>query len=258
MNGRQKRIGLALGGGAVLGGAHIGVIRALEEASIPIHALAGTSIGALVGALYAFGKSWEELLEIAEEIDWFSVSRFAPSQYGLLSNERIRDVMHRALGEVTIEEAPIPMAIVAADIGSGEKVVLRQGDVGDAVMASTCIPGVFAPVTMNDRMLIDGGLVENVPVHSLRRLCVDRTIGVDLYARHRLSKPGNIIELLHNVASVKLIHASTLERSPVDLLIAPDLSDFNAFDTDQLPQLVEEGYREARKRLPLLLEGESL
>ncbi|NIT59000.1 MAG: patatin, partial [Aliifodinibius sp.] len=129
-------IGLALGGGATLGAAHVGVLRALEEAEIEIDCIAGTSIGALVGALYAFGMSVDKIETIALDLDWPDISGLALSKMGLLNNKAMGKLLDTYLGDVQFDEAQIPFAAVATDIATGEKVILETGDVSEAVKAS--------------------------------------------------------------------------------------------------------------------------
>ena len=155
---KKKNIGLALGGGVFLGAAHIGVLRAIDEFNIKISHIAGTSIGALIAALYAFRKSWEDIKSIALELGWFDISGLSLSKYGLLSNKNVGKIITDTLGDVKFEDSNIPLAAIATDISTGNKVVLTKGRVADGVMASTCIPGVFLPVEINGELLVDGVL----------------------------------------------------------------------------------------------------
>jgi NTE family protein len=134
---------LALGGGAVLGAAHIGVLKALDELDISIDYIAGTSAGALIASLFAFGNNWRQIEEIALDLDWFDISELNLSKYGLLSNDKLRKIIVEKIGDVKISESQIPLSIIATDICSGEKVILQEENLGYAVKASTCIPGVF-------------------------------------------------------------------------------------------------------------------
>lgn len=246
---RTKKIGLALGGGAVLGAAHVGVLQALEEFDISVAAIAGTSIGAFVAALHAFGKSGQEIEQIALDLDWLDFSGISLSQYGLLSNKKLGTILHDVLGDVAFEDAQIPLAMVAADIGRGEKVVLQQGDVATAVMASTCIPGVFIPIEFDDRLLVDGGILENVPVSPLKSLGAECVIAVDLNAKHAFTTPKNLIEVLLNTFDMTLMNATKLQTKDADVLIGPNLSSFNLIDTDQIADLIAQGYADAKKNL---------
>lgn len=239
---KNKKIGLALGGGAVLGAAHIGVLKALDERDISVSFVAGTSIGAFVAAFHAFGKSWNEIQDIALELDWLEISAMTLSRFGLLSNEKITNLISEHIGNKNIEDADIPLAMVATDITNGEKVVLNKGSVTDAVMASTCIPGIFVPVEMGDRLLVDGGIVENVPVSVVNDMGADFIIGVDLNANYKHKRPENIIEVLLNTFDFTFMTATKLQTTDADLMIKPDLTKFNLVDTDQVEALIEAGY----------------
>jgi NTE family protein len=248
-SGENKKIGLALGGGSVLGAAHVGVLKALEEFDINISFVAGTSIGAFIGALIAFGKDSEYIEEIVKNLNWLDISSVSLSQYGLLSNKKLGNVINECIGKTDIISAEIPLAIVATDISSGQKVVLKDEDVASAVMASTCIPGIFVPVEINDKLLVDGGIVENVPVSVIKDMGADLIIGVDLKSKLRLSRPRNIIEVLLRSFDFTLQAATRLQIEKADILIAPDLSNFNTFNVKQVPDLIEKGYDETIKIL---------
>lgn len=246
---KNKKFGLALGGGAVLGAAHIGVLRALKEHDIEIGWITGTSIGALVASLYVFDKDFDKVSEIAIDLNWKKIGKISLSRYGLFSNKKIKRFLDEAIGEVTFEQAGIPLAFVATNILNGEKVVLDKGDIAEAVMASTCIPGIFKPVKHNGMLLVDGGIVENVPVPTLRDMGAGRIIAVDLNAKYTYKKPENILQLLANSFHYTLMHAAKAQSDDADILIQPDLSDFNRIDTHQTPGLIEKGYEEAKKVL---------
>ncbi len=236
--------GLALGGGAVLGAAHIGVLRAFTEREFPVRYVSGTSIGAFIGALYAGGLSLDTIETIALDLRWLDISRIRPTRYGLLSNEKLGDILKERLGDSRIEDSKIPLAMVATDISSGEKVVLDKGDLASAVMASTCIPGVFSPVEINGRLLVDGGVVENVPISPLREMGAEFVVGIDLNAHSGSKRPQNIVEVLLNTFDFILINATRLQTRKADLLIEPDLSAFSMVDTEQVAELIAVGYRE--------------
>lgn len=249
---KNKHIGLALGGGAVLGAAHIGVIRALEEAEIKISYITGTSIGAVIASLYAFDKSWQEIKNIALEVKWLEISGMKISKYGLLSNDKIGELISSHLGPVNIEDSSIPLAVVATDISHGKKIMLDHGRLSTAVKASACLPGIYAPIEYNDSLLIDGGIMENIPVPSLEKLGAEYTIGVDLFAKHNFQKPENIFELLINTVDLTMVNARNIQAGQADLLIEPDLARFNIYDTDQISDLIEQGYISAKKTLNMI------
>lgn len=245
----QRKVGLALGGGAVLGAAHIGVLKALKENDISVSCIAGTSVGAFVGAFFAFGMEWEEIEKIARDLKWLDVSRFSISQYGLLSNSKLGERIIEHFGDVSFDQAVIPLAMIATDITTGDKVVLREGSVASAVMASSCIPGVFVPVEIGGRLLVDGGIVENVPLSPLQEMGADLVIGVDLNSGRQGQRPQNIVDVLLRSFNFMLASATRLQTEDADILIQPDLSGFNMYDMDQEGDLFEAGYREAVRML---------
>jgi len=243
----EAKIGLALGGGAILGAAHIGVLKALDEEKIPISAISGTSIGALVAALYAFGVSPDQIEKIALELDWLDISGFAFSRLGLLSNEKMGKKIDDVLGEVQFKDARIHLSIIATDIGRFEKVVLETGDVARAVMASACVPGIFIPVEIDNHLLVDGGLMENVPISPLMRRGMDKIVGVDLNAGRKYKKPDDLIDVVINAMDIAIDNATSMQVQKADLLIAPHLSAYNRADSGRVRDLIREGYTAARR-----------
>ncbi len=252
----MKTIALALGGGAVLGAAHVGVLRALTELDITVSMISGTSIGAFIASLYAFGKSWQEIRAIVFDLDWLDMTSLALSQYGLLSNRKIAGIVGALLGDKNIEDAPIPLSIVATDIGTGKKVILAKGDVALAVMASSCIPGLFKPVEWAGSLLVDGVLMENVPVSPLVESGAVSIVCVDLLARRVFKKPEHIIDLLLNAFYSTISNMTALQIDVADLSILPDLSNFSLIDTAQIPDIMEAGYRAALPALKAWVERE--
>ncbi len=242
-------MGLALGGGAVLGAAHVGVLRVIDEYDIKITHVAGTSIGAFVAAFFAFGKTWKEIREIATELKWFDITGSSLSRFALLSNEKLGELIVKHIGDKEIEDADIPLAMVAADIATGEKIVLKKGSIADAAMASTCIPGIFNPVDIDGKLLVDGGVVENVPVNTLKDLGAKKMIAVDLNSQHSFGAPENILDVIINSYHYTMQAASELQTKEADILIEPDLSDFNRSNMDQVKELMEKGHKDAKKQL---------
>lgn len=249
---KRQKIGLALGGGAALGPAHVGVLKAFEELEIEIDMLAGTSVGALVGSLYAFGMSVDEITEISGDLDWFDISDLTLSKFGVLSNSKMKKFLKKTIDNVQFEDAQIPFSVVTTDITTGERVVIDKGDVTKAVMASACIPGVFVPVDYNGRLLVDGGVSENVPISPLAKRKADLIIGVDLNASFLRKKPRNIIDVLINSFHFTLMSATEAQTKEAHHIIAPDLSDFNLTSTRKSKEKIERGYESAMKVLKKL------
>lgn len=245
----MKDIGLALGGGAVLGAAHVGVLRAIDEFDIKIKYISGTSIGAFVAAFFAFGKNWKEIKQIASELKWIDITGISLSRYGLLSNEKLGKLILEHIGDKNIQDSDIPLAMIATDVTSGEKIILDKGPVADAVMASTCIPGIFKPIEKNGRMLVDGGIVENVPINTIKGMGAEYVIGIDLNAKHKYDKPDNILDVIINSFHFLMKKSVKLQKEDADLLIEPDLAAFNRSDMSQVDKLMEKGYEDSKKAL---------
>jgi NTE family protein len=248
-NKAPERTGLAFGGGVVLGAAHIGVLKAMEETGFRAECVAGTSIGSFIAAMHAFGKSWREIETVALELDWRDLSGLTLSGYGLLSMRKFGEIVREQLGSRRIEESPIPLAIVATDICTGTEVVLREGDVATAVMASSSIPGIFKPVELGEMLLVDGVLTENVPVSPLKEMGANRIACIDLFGRHTFRRPEHLPDLLLNAFYSAMRAISQIQISEADLVIAPDLSRFSLVDMSAVPEILDTGYRES---LPLL------
>ncbi len=243
--------GLALGGGSILGAAHIGVLRSLEERQIKIDCISGTSIGSLVAALYAFGVSTDEIEEIALQLDWGKITSVKLSKLSLFSNKKLRALIHDKLGEVNIEDAKIPLAIVACDISTGEKVTLTKGSVGDAVMASTAIPGVFSPVKIGRHLLVDGGIAENVPVSAIKDLHANLLIAVNLSEKVKYNEPEDIFDIMSNAINIAIDNNTKSRTAHADILIAPDLTSKSRTNTDpeEIKHMVSIGYDETMHML---------
>ncbi len=248
----ESKIGLALGGGAILGAAHIGVLKAFQENNIVINAVSGTSIGAFVAALYAFDVSPDDIEKIALDLDWLDISGFAFSRLGLLSNEKMGQKIKDVLGDVQFEDARISLSVIATDVGGFQKIILDSGDVARAVMASACVPGIFTPVEIDDRLLVDGGLMENVPISPLLAQGMNTVIGVDLNAARKYKKPDDLIDVLINAIDIAIDNATRMQTQKADLLIVPRLSAYNRTDREHVRDLIREGYTATTRMIAII------
>ncbi len=249
----NKKVGLALGGGATLGAAHIGVIRALNEAGIKIDYISGTSIGSLVGAFFAFCKNYDFIQDVALNMSWKDIASISVSKYGLFANTKIEQLIEKHIGKVSFEDSAIPMAFVATDILNGEKVVLNKGSVAKAVAASCCIPGVFHPIELDNRLLVDGGLVENVPVSPLKEMGAEVVIAVDLSSGSAYKKPDNFFDILMNSYQTAMLSKTKMQTQEVDLLITPNLDGFSFIDSDKTEDVIAIGYNAGKEKIQALL-----
>jgi len=242
------QIALALSGGAAYGAAHIGVLQALEEEGCEIAGLSGTSAGSLVGTLYALGVGTDELEELARQISWTDLVRLAPPGLGLLAIDRLRTWMKDRIGPVDLSEAPIPLRIVATDLAAGEAVVFASGPADLAVAASCAIPGLFRPVEHEGRVLVDGGIVNNLPVSLARELGVGPVVASDLLTPGPHPDPDHIFDVMIRSMTL-MLSAPSGERRAADLLITPHTHTYNSADLRHSDELIAEGYRAARKAL---------
>ena len=243
----STRIGLALGGGAMLGAAHVGVLKALEEIELQVSAVAGTSIGALVSALYAFNVPAKDIEAVALRMEWGDVGALKFSKMGLFSNSKLGELVVGAIGDVNIEDAPKPLAIMATDLASGSAVILRKGSVAQAVMASACVPGVFVPVTIGEHVLVDGGLVENVPVSALNRAHYDCLMAVDLSTHRHYSPPEDVFDVMTNAIDIAIDNHTRGQLKQAHCLIQPDLTTVSRVraDAKDIQGMIDTGYKTA-------------
>lgn len=278
-NGERPRIGLVLGGGGARGAAHIGVLRELERLRVPVDAIAGTSMGAIVGGLYASGKSVAELEEIVASLDWEESFQDEPPRRnlpfrrkqddeaypvrlelgvsggrlqlprGLIQGQKLDHIL-RGLTVATagiddFDRLPIPFRAVASDIETGEPYVIASGDLAQALLASMSAPGIFAPVTIDGRTLVDGGLVGNVPVDAIRAMDVDVIIAVDvefpLYDPEQLDSALDITAQMLTMLIRKETRRQLATLDDDDILIRPELGQFGSTNFGEITQAIEPG-----------------
>ena len=278
----QPKIGLVLSGGAARGLAHVGVLKALEEQGIHIDAIAGTSMGAVIGGLYASGYKIDELEKLALSIDWQEALSDSPARedvpfrrkqddrdflvrqklsfrddgslglpLGVIQGQNLALLLESLLAHSSdvrdFDKLPIPFRAVATDIVSGEKVVFRKGHLPQVIRASMSIPAVFAPVEINGQLLVDGGMVDNIPVDVAREMGVDLVIVVDIGTPLRGRKELNtVFDILNQ--SITLMTRSNSEvqlatLKPDDVLIKPSLASIGATDFGRSEEIINAGYR---------------
>ncbi len=281
--GTQPRLGLALGGGGTRGGIHIGVLRVLEREGIPIHCVAGTSIGALVGAMYAAGRSAtaiERRLREYLESEAFRKARFnfmaetsAETRFGILtriasfikkefiltlalsrphliSKDRFMESLGFFIPDMRIEELQLPFAAVATDLETGEEVVIRRGSLLQAVYASCTYPGVVEAVRWGGRLLVDGGVVSMVPVRAARGLGADVVVAVNAERCIGESIEGlSGIEILFRADDIMGAELTRCQTQDADVLIQPGVGDAKWYDFQKMPEHVDLGERAALERI---------
>jgi NTE family protein len=248
---KLKKIGLALGGGGARGLAHIGVLQHLEKIGLAPEVLAGTSAGAAIATLYAFKVPLAQIQSELEKLKPIEFSSLRIPKLGLMENTTLAEMLDRLIGkDAKIEDSPIPLAIKATDIISGESVLLTSGSVRSAVLASCCVPGIYIPVERDGKLLVDGGLTENVPVSALDTLKASLKIAVNLNGNQTYPKPEGIFDVLANSLDISIDHQTWEQIELADIVISMDLSRFSRFRNDQARLLIEEGFKAAQKEIP--------
>ena len=253
-NGRP-RVGLALGGGFARGIAHLGVMRVLEDNDIPLHCIAGTSVGALVGAAYASGATTDDMAKQGIETTFHDFGRWTLSRMGMASNERLEHFLHKFTTARTFEELKIPMAIVATDLLAGQSVYFCDGEIAPALRASCAYPGLFLPIQYRNHFLVDGFLTESVPTGGARFMGADYVIGVNLEPGLLHESPRNTIEVIPRSFSVIQTQAQGAWRKAADIVIEPDVHGFLWDDFAKTPQLIAAGETATRAVLPQIKQA---
>ena len=251
---RQVRIGLALGGGAARGFAHVGVIQVLEEAGLHAHYVAGTSAGSLVAALYASGKSPQELRRVAETMEEAEITDWMLPllNRGALRGEALARYVNTQVGGKSIEQMKIPLGIVATDLKNGEVVTFRRGNTGSAVRASSAVPAVFQPVRIGEREYVDGGLVAPVPVKQAREMGANFVIAVDISSDPEGSQTGDTFQILMQTFNIMGKSINTLALREAEFVVRPPLSGVKSADFGARRRSIEAGRSAMLAMLPQL------
>lgn len=246
-------IGLALGGGFARGIAHIGVLKVLEEEGIPVRLIAGTSVGALIGACYCGGLSISELQQIARNTRFTSLARWTLSRYGFASNDRMITFLTKVLKVRTFEEMRIPLGVTATDFNTGEPVVFHSGEIIDPVRASCAYPGMFLPVHIRGRYLVDGMLSHPVPTHPLREMGADRVLAIHLKGTWASGgPPRHLFAVIGQSFAIAQDAMAPMWKQAADLVVEPDVAGFDYDDFKRSDELIRVGEQAMRKALPLV------
>jgi NTE family protein len=249
--GVPRKVGLVLGGGGARGMAHIGVLKVLTDNKIPIDLIAGTSSGALMGALFSGGVSPYDMAKIARAADWIKLVKFRFSKAGPVSGEGIEKLITDNMQSSVIEGLRIPLAIIATDIKTGEKVIIKEGDLARAVHASSAIPGVFLPVMFQGRLLCDGLIVDNVPVEVVKQMGADFIIAVDVVPNVVIGDwQPNVISLIERALDIVCRKASGPQKLLADIVIDPVYKNYSALSIKDADILIKMGEEAALKMIP--------
>lgn len=243
----SEHIGIALGGGAARGAAHIGVLQLLEDRQHRPDYYAGNSAGSFIAALAAFGCDAAQIHKALNGVDFFGLAQIKLNKMGLISNERMGERIRKTIGDVNIQDAPSPLAIVATDIESGEEIVLTEGPVDEAVMASTCVPGIFTPRRHSGRWLVDGGVVNNVPVSAAKMLGAEHILAVDLNGSAEYGEVEDLIDIALNAMDIAIDNTTRIQLKEADLVVSLKLAQYSRSGAEHFKELVSAGYRGANQ-----------
>jgi NTE family protein len=250
------KIGLALGGGVVYGYAHIGVLKVLEANGIQIDCITGTSIGSLIGGIYASGATAAETEKIARDFKWQEVMNVTLPTEGLISIDKLKNYTEKHVKVPNIEDARIKFAAVATNLLDGKERVFDEGPFGDAVRASCSLPGIFTPAIYDDGVYVDGGLTNNVPISALKAMGADFIIAVDITAKAK----SNVIRN-HDIFNIVwqsfmlMIQENTTRSSykDADFVLMPDIKNFSPFDLTSHDRIIKKGEEAAEKEIGNIL-----
>ena len=254
MFGRKIKIGLAFGGGGARGFSHLGAIKAFEEFGLKFDFIAGTSAGSIAGAFYSAGYSYKQMYEIIRDLKEKDIRKniipFTPSKI-----DGVGEIVTKNLGDINIEQLPIPFAAVAVDIKSTKEVCFAKGNLAKAVMGSCAVPGVFQPVIYNDMILCDGGLQNTIPADIPRYFGCDYVISVDVNkSRTYGTDSTKFLDVI--TCSIRILMKSNAVRGFVnsDLIIAPETKRFKSTKAEGIDEMIEEGYKATIDVMPQIMQ----
>lgn len=248
----RPKVGLALAGGFARGIAHIGVLRAFRVAGVPIDCVAGTSVGALIGAGFCAGVPLEKMEEIGAATNFADFGRWTPSWLGLATNQRMEKYLARMTEATTFEELKIPLTISATDINAGVTIYYSSGKIAPPLRASCAYPGLFVPIQYEGRTLVDGFLTAPVPVEGALLLGADIVIAVYLEAGG-IENPRTAVDIISRSFNIIQKHTDLSWRQQADVIVEPDVRSFAWDDFTKTPELIAEGEAAAMKVLPEIL-----
>jgi NTE family protein len=248
----RPKIGLALSGGAARGIAHIGVLKVLEENDFPIDFIAGTSMGSIVAGAYAAGMKIGLLEEIALSIRWRDASKVSFSKLAIMSNDVLEETLQKIMPVRDFSKMRIPLAVVTADVQTGQAVIFTKGDAIKAIKISCSVPGFFAPhIDEQGRMLVDGGIVQNLPVDAVLGLGAEKVIGIDVNSCIEMtSPPTNIFQILMQSYMIIGRGSAAFQASHANLIIEPPTGRIRVDELEKAKELIAAGETAMIKALP--------
>ncbi len=242
------KIGLALGGGVAYGFAHIGVIKALEKFKIKPDIIAGTSVGALIGGIYASGVPIEKVEEIAINFKWLGVLKPILPKDGLISLEKLENFVEEYAAVKNVEDTKIKFAAIATNLSTGSEKAFYKGSLAKAIRASCSLPGIFTPAKIENSIFVDGGILDNVPAKIAKEMGADFVIGVDVTAKAIVADQGknDIFDILWKSLQLMMQGNTALkgysnDYKSADIMLMPDIKNYNPFDISKKEEIISKG-----------------
>jgi NTE family protein len=247
---KEPKIGLALGSGGARGFAHVGVLKALIEAEIPIHMIAGSSMGALVGAFYGSGYDMKTMVKLSSAFRRKYYLDFTFPRMGFIAGNKVKELVKFFTKGKKIEELSLPVAIVATDLLKGERVIFTEGNLSDAVRASISIPGVFVPEKIDGKLLVDGGVIDRVPVNVVKEMGADIIIAIDVSHFNAEPQVTTIYDVI--IQSIDIMQRELVKQFELNatVMIRPQTDRFSSTAFQNLKEIIACGEEEAIKNIP--------
>ncbi|GER68178.1 esterase [Weizmannia acidilactici] len=251
----RPKIGLALGSGGARGFAHIGVLKVLEEEGIPIDMIAGSSIGALVAALYGAGRTVRQMQQLSGAFKRKYYLDFKIGRMGLISGKRIEALIKLLTHRKRLEDLRPPVAVVATNLANGKKVVFTKGPVAEAVRASISIPGIFVPKKIGGFYLVDGGVADRVPVSVAKGMGAEIVVGVDVAVIKREAEIHHIYDVIMQSIDIMQMEIAENRKMEADVMIRPDSSMYSSRAFTNAEQIIKIGEEAAKKAVPKIKQS---
>ncbi|WP_017753611.1 patatin-like phospholipase family protein [Calidifontibacillus oryziterrae] len=252
---KQPTIGLALGSGGARGFAHLGVLKVLKDENIPIDFIAGSSMGALVGGFFGAGHDMDRLYKLATAFRRKYYLDFTVPKMGFISGQKVKEFIRVFTKDKAIEQLSPALAIVATDLKTGEKVIFKNGPLAKAIKASISIPGIFVPEKIHGRLLVDGGVVDRVPVSVVREMGADIVIAVDVSHVKGNVEITSILDVILQSIDIMQDELARLKQFDADIIIRPKVEKYSAKAFTNTEEIIKIGEDEARKQLPMIVEA---
>jgi len=252
---QRPKIGLALGSGGARGFAHLGVLKALREANISIDFIAGSSMGALVGGFYCAGHDLDRLYKLAAAFRRKYYLDFTIPKMGFIAGQKIKEFIRIFTMRKTIDQLSPKLWIVATDIKNGEKFIFKEGPLAEAIRASISIPGIFVPEKIGDRLFVDGGVVDRVPISVVKEMGADIVIAVDVSQIKGAAEITSIFDVILQSIDILQDELARIKQIDADVLIKPRVEQYSAKAFTNTEDIIRIGEEEAKKQIPLILNA---